>query len=210
MAKEPPSQLLLVEGVDDKHVVRHLCQSHQSLADLHISERDGWPNIRNAIGPEIKTSGRTALGILVDANRKPIGRWQAIADQVRRAGLDLNDTTIDPPTQMAPSGTIFGNKLRVGIWLMPDNGSPGELEDFIAQLIPTTDPVWPRAHRYIDNIPYVDRKFVYDKIMRAKIHAWLAARESPRPMGAAIGAGDLDATKPLAMEFKDWLQQLFV
>ena len=35
------------------------------------------------------------------------------------------------------------------------------------------------------------------------------ARAEPRKMGAAIGAGDLDATAPLAVQFIDWVRRLF-
>ena len=28
---------------------------------------------------------------------------------------------------------------------MPDNEAPGELEDFVAGMIPESDPVWPRS-----------------------------------------------------------------
>ena len=90
---------------------------------------------------------------------------------------------------------------------MPNNQTAGELENFIEQLIPAGDPVWPRAQNYIDSIPATDRRF--KKILRAKIHAWLAAREQPRQMGAAIGIGDLDAAALLAKQFTDWLRRLF-
>lgn len=48
---------------------------------------------------------------------------------------------------------------RVWVYLMPDNASTGELEDFVMQMIPEGDPVWPRFKRYIGEIPQADRKF---------------------------------------------------
>ena len=92
---------------------------------------------------------------------------------------------------------------------MPDNLSPGELEDFIYKLIPEDDPIWPRTNQYIKNIPSKDRKFTDRKEHRAKIHAWLATRKKPRRMGAAIGAGDLDSSAPIAQDFYKWLHLLF-
>ena len=198
----PPSRVLLVEGADDEHVVRHLCARHLDMPEFDIIDKKGLPNLKAAIAPEIKVSGRTALGILVDANRDQARRWQAITHRLRQAA-------VEPPMQTAPVGTIVGNRPRVGIWLMPDNESAGELEDFIERLIPNGDPVWPRAQRYIDGIPAAERNFAGEKIMRARVHAWLAARAEPRKMGAAIGAGDLDVTAPLAIRFTDWLRQLF-
>lgn len=203
MAQEhPPARVLLVEGRDDKHVVQHLCRHHQDAPSFKIVDKEGFPKLKRAIGPEIKVSGRTALGILVDANRQPTSRWQEIAHR-------LHQVAVQPPVQMAPNGTVVGGRPRVGIWLMPDNSSAGELEDFIEQLMPARDPIWPRAQDYIDNIPTADRKFAPKKIQRAKIHAWLAACAEPRKMGAAISTQDLNANAPLAIRFLDWLRLLF-
>ena len=198
----PPSRVLLVEGVDDKHVVMHLRKRHQNVPPFHILDKGGFPSLKSSIRPEIKVSGRVALGIVTDANSTPAQRWQEIEHQLSQASVAL-------PPRMAPGGTIVPGAPRVGVWLMPDNGSSGELEDFIERMIPGTDPGWPRARRYIDNIPAAERKFASNKILRAKVHAWLAARAEPRKIGSAIGFGDLDATAPLAGEFIDWLRRLF-
>ena len=197
----PPGRLLLVEGADDEHVVRHLCGVRPDVPYFAISDKKGFPNLKAAIRPEIKVPGRVALGILVDANDDLGARWQAIGDSLRPA--------VNLPADTAANGIIVAGRPRVGIWLMPDNLSPGELENFIQSLIPAGDPIWPRAQRYIDEIPTADRKFATGKILRARIHAWLATRAEPRKMGSAIGAGDLNAADPLAMRFLDWLRRLF-
>ena len=92
---------------------------------------------------------------------------------------------------------------------MPDNTSSGELEDFVVQMVPAKDTVWPKSQRYIDAIPQQDRKFSEQKTQRAKLHAWLAAREDPRRMGSAIGARDLEIDGVLCRAFLAWLQALF-
>ena len=191
-------RVLLVEGVDDKHVVRHLSQPQPDMPEFDILDKNGFSNLVDAIGPEIKVAGRVAVGILVDANDNPDQRWQAVSDRVWKAGIEA------PPLE-----TVIEGRPRVGVWLMPDNGSAGELEDFIARLIPTGDPVWPKAQAYIEGIPVADRKFAEGKLQRARIHAWLAARREPRKMGTAIGAGDLNAAAPLATTFSAWLRALF-
>ena len=198
----PPSRLLLVEGADDEHVVRHLCSREPSIPDFAIDDKKGFLRLRDAIGPEIKVAGRIALGILVDADDDLDARWEAVGHQLRQAA-------VDPPTRTSAAGTVVEGKPRVGIWLMPGNGSTGELEDFIQRLLQSGDPVWPRAQRYIDDIPASHRKFTAGKILRAQIHAWLATRKEPRKMAAAIGAGDLNAKDPLATQFVDWLRRLF-
>ena len=198
----PSGRILLVEGADDKHVVRHLCNARPDIPDFEIADKTGLPALVRAIGPEIKAPGRLAVGILADANDNPQARWQSIAGRLRGAGLE-------PPASMTQAGTIIEGKPRAGIWLMPDNGSPGELENFVAGLIAADDPVWPLASAYIESIPDAARRFKPGKTLRARLHAWLAARAEPRKMGGAIGAGDLDMTGPAAEELCDWLRQLF-
>ena len=68
-----------------------------------------------------------------------------------------------------PFSGIRPSQPRVGIWLMPDNASTGELEDFVMQLIPEDDSVWPLSKQYIGEIPQADRKFREDKTRRAEL-----------------------------------------
>ena len=92
---------------------------------------------------------------------------------------------------------------------MPDNKSPGELEDFIEKMIPPSDRIWPLSRGYIRSIPEADRKFKPGKILRAEIHAWLATRKEPRKMGSAIGFSDLAIGVANTTAFVDWLRKLY-
>lgn len=198
----PPERVLLVEGVDDEAVVRNLCMRHQDVPAFDVLNKSGFPNLRKSIRPEMKVSGRRAVGVLADADDDPRGRWQSISDRLRQTG-------VRPPDRLAPGGLVLDGEPRTGVWLMPDNTASGELEDFVMTLVPEGDPVWPRAERYVEDIPAIERKFGPRKMTRAKIHAWLATRANPRLMGAAIGAGDLDADQALATAFVGWLRRLF-
>ena len=195
----PPERILLVEGDDDLHVVRHICAHHEPALEFAVEPKGGVEQVLRAIGPEVKAPGRQVVGVLVDANDDPEARRQAISDRLARAGIQ---TAVD-------AGTVVDGDPRVGFWLMPDNMSVGELEDFAVRLIPPEDPVWPEADRYVDGIPTEHRKFAPGKLTRAKLYAWLATRAEPRRMGAAIGTGDLVASEPLAASFAAWLQRLF-
>ena len=204
---ESGQHVLLVEGNDDEHVIHHIADRLDATPEFRILRKGGIDPLLAAIERDIRVPGREAVGIVADANDDLNARWQAVADRIRRAGLGIR-----PPTHPDPAGTIIpeaARRPRVGIWLMPDNRSPGEIEDFVAAMIPDGDPVRPLAERYIDGIPAADRKFAEGKIPRAKVHAWLAAREDPRRMGAAIGAGDLDTEVTLCQSFADWLRRLF-
>lgn len=198
----PPAKLLLVEGPDDKHVVEHLRRRLASDLVFHCQDKGGSAPLLDAIDVEITTDGRVALGILMDANDDLAARWQAIGHRLLGEDVQL-------PPQPERGGTVIDSDPRVGVWLMPDNSTPGELENFVAELIPKDDPVWPLAERYIDGIPSEHRQFATGKELRAKLHAWLATRQEPRKMGAAIGTAELDAGGALAGQFADWLRTLF-
>ena len=92
---------------------------------------------------------------------------------------------------------------------MPDNESNGELEDFVARMIPDGDLVWPRSQCYINGIPEPARKFTDDKAAKAQLYAWLATRREPRLMGWAVRDGDLAVDGELCKKFFAWLMRLF-
>ena len=200
----PPEHVLLVEGPDDKHVVKHVCHRHQYKVP-EIYDCNGYPKILDTITAHIKARDRQAVGIILDANQNLQGRWQSISNV-------LNEAEIKTPKNPSLKGTIIDTrrKPRVGIWLMPDNDSEGELEHFVRQMIPENDLVWPLSEKYIDEIPEPARKFSENKVQKAKIHAWLAAREDPGIfMGTAIRARDLNIKGELATKFFTWLSELF-
>ncbi len=124
---------------------------------------------------------------------------------------ELAKVKIDPLQPDSAGIIVDGTDVhpRIGIWLMPDNESRGELEDFIRRMIPADDPVWSLASHYIDSIPTEHRKFKTAKNEKAKVYAWLAARKKPSRMGAAMSAGDLCIDQEIAMKFACWLRRLF-
>jgi len=195
--------LLVVEGQDDEHVIRHLRQRNMPMPEFGIVSRNSVSELLSAIEADVLAPGRTALGILVDADGDVGSRWQAVADRLRRVNIEA-------PQAPDPSGTVIEKSSpRIGVWLMPNNEAPGEIEDFVAGMIPESDPVWPRSQAYVDGIPVTDRKLASGKILRAKVHSWLATREAPRMMGAAIRARDLSRDAPDAVRLVGWLRRLF-
>ena len=203
-----PSNVLLVEGPDDKHVAEHIWWRCQNAEPTFCAlEKDGVDKLLDAIDTEIQAPGLQAMGILVDANDDVDARWEAVKGRLASAKVAL-------PNSPDPAGTIIAERThagipRVGVWLMPDNRCKGELENFVAQMIPASDAVWPLSRDYIEGIPTTERKFIEKKKLRAQVHAWLAAREDPRRMGEAIRTRDLEIDGPLCQKFVAWLQKLF-
>ena len=172
------------------------------MPTFEVLDWGGVDTLLRVIGLEIKVSGREVVGIVVDADGDVNARWDAVVGRLREAG-------IKPPGSREPTGTIIDGPPRIGIWLMPDNESSGDLEDFVEGMIPPGDPIWPKSEAYIDGIPDGDRKFAASKVLKAKLYAWLATRETPGRMGSAIHAGDLRVDGPLGTKFADWLRKLF-
>lgn len=192
----------MVEGSDDVQVIKKLKDVNLRGVAFETWQREGIDNLLRAIPLEYISEGRVALGIVVDADDNLRFRWNDIIGQFRKVRVDL-------PDNPEPGGTILETeRARVGIWIMPDNQSEGQLEDFIFNMIPAGDPVWPCADRFIEDIPPLHRKFSETKVLRAKVSAWLATRHRPRPMWSAIEQEDL-VLETNSQAFLDWLKRLF-
>lgn len=193
-------KILLVEGKDDEHVIRHVAWKLSLETSFEIIDTEG-KGIFDAIDVGLKSPSLETIGVVADADDNLLGRWQSIVNRIQK--IERNPGIPEKPQE---EGVIVDSEPRVGIWLMPDNNGPGEIEDFVAGMIPENDPVWPRAERYIQDIPL---EHLRSKVSKAKLYAWLATRETPGRMGTAIGAGALRTDGERTRVFGQWLQELF-
>ncbi len=197
------SHVLIVEGPDEMHVVQRIRDRCESSMSFHVEPKGGIDTLLDDLGADILAPGRQSVGIVVDANDNVSGRWAAVRNRLAAENFGI-------PSSPEASGTIVtvgDGRPRVGVWLMPDNSSAGQLEDFVVQMIPPNDSVWPLAQRYVVGIP--NPAFSARKTLRAQLYAWLAARERPRHMGLAVRAGDLDVDGDLCQRFVSWLSRMF-
>lgn len=201
--------VLMVEGKDDEHVVKHICGSRQLGQIGSIKEYGGKDLLLDAIGTRLKESDLCALGILMDADTDISARWDAIKNRLRGAGFDnvpeipdLSGTVLLPPVD-----TLLP---RVGVWLMPDNSLAGILEDFLAFLVPPDDPLFLHVNESMACIPAECKRYDELNFAKAKIHTWLAWQAEPgRPLGQAITSRYLDANLPTADKFSIWISRTF-
>ena len=215
--------ILLVEGVDDKHVVWHLCGRDQVLFSVNrseynlnvtlqsqsttfeISEKGNRPELLKSVGVMATTRQFRSIGLLLDADHDIYKCWDEVSKEFSRVSIQL-------PSAPSPTGTIIPEQVgqpRIGIWLMPDNTASGEIEDFVMRMMPANDIVWPIADGYINSIPGPARGFEQVKTNKAKLYAWLATRREPSRMGAAIGNLGLEVNGPLCQDFLNWLADVF-
>lgn len=224
------SGIILVEGTDDAHVIAHISnkaglgfpyitadQNDYELRDENPNNfaiknpkgEGGYLNLKESIKFEFSSPNKCDfIGIVADANDNPKSRWQSICDEL------LKSNVVNTPTEPVGQGAVFmgvNAEQKIGIWLMPDNLSPGELEDFVKTMIPGNDKIWERAEKYIEGIVNDELSdSPPTKLTKAKVSAWLAAQEEPSPMGVSIKKGDLIVDGPQCSEFIEWLNRLIL
>lgn len=214
------TNLLLVEGKDDKHVISNLLKRYDILVpDLleikHPTDYDpngveggGISRLLNIFEVKLTQALGGRLGIIVDADTDLSGRWKSLHDILNSSGYNR------VPKKPISGGTVIRQEKKpiVGIWLMPDNTIHGMLEDFVGYLRPQDDLFWSMAVEVVQKVKTVEheRRFHNDHESKAKIHTWLAWQKEPgTPMGQAITARYLDADAPHALKLISWIRDLF-
>lgn len=204
-------KILLVEGTDDEHVLKHIC-GNRGIPHLDEVEKYGSvEKLIESIGvrlPLLIEEG-DVVGIVIDADTDISARWQSIRDRITNIGYQ------NVPDQPDPDGTILGPPLgtylpRLGVWVMPNNQTSGILEDFLRFLVPQPNPLFDHVRASVVTIPEGERRFKQLYEPKAIIHTWLAWQEYPgRPFGTAITANFLDPDVPEVDVLVAWLKRLF-
>jgi hypothetical protein len=213
MARSNPNRLL-VEGDEEKRLIPYLMDAFVAWGNrreewvVQIEEFGGIENLLkpSAIEVELKTPGLQALGVLLDANDQFDSRWGRVRNHCRRIASDFPDVL---PEGGLIHQTVQG--LRIGVWIMPDNGSRGMLETFLSLLVrPKQTPLWnfaatscatARAH----GAPYTDSH--RDK---ANAHTFLAWLDPPGQfLHLSVLSEALDARSPLGEQFARWFINLY-
>ena len=203
-------QILIVEG-NDAVVLFRLCQMHNLPLPVGYSIENVLKFVRSAGGfdkavaalrDRLDGSDLTNIGLVVDANDKgPDSRWAKIKSI-------LSDYfSVETLNGLGPNpGGIVVQEVglpSVGIWIMPDNQSPGYLEHFVANMISEGDKVLNFAETSVRQLEKEDFcKFKAAKRQKALVHTWLAWQEEPgNPFGIALESRYLNANAPVVEPF---------
>lgn len=207
------NRLVLVEGNSDLQVVKTLRQNTKNRNQFWIEPTGGinqlLKNIPNNLqDPRFtRNSPMPALGYVVDADDDRLAIWKELKMRCQDESIPEQYRVYlpDGPDQ---EGTIVMRsrpRLKVGIWIMPDNKRCGELEDFLVSMVPSENADWPRARRYV----HCSEREFGDKVKRAEVWAWIATRKEPSRFDEAIKNGDLCTDGDLCQIFVAWLSRLF-
>ena len=105
--------VLLVEGNDDKQVITHLCNQVSLSVDFEIENKEGLESLLASIRSEILASGRKTVGIIVDTNDNPDGRWKSIIARLQHADIKAptHPATTGIESPPPPRLTMLGDKI---------------------------------------------------------------------------------------------------
>lgn len=213
MAGPRPKQLL-VEGIDDLLAVVGLMQHHVSWprdkhrAPVFIEPAGSVDELLDAtyLSTKLKESGLNILGVMIDADDQPSGRWKSFCSLCKHVAPNL-------PAELPANGLIVDcpTGLRLGFWLMPDCVSEGMLETFLRHLVPATlEPLWAFAIDASNNARALGAAFRDSHIHKSHIHAWLAWQDPPgERLGIAVTRKILDPKAVTAEPFVSWFKDLY-
>src|SRR5579862_7641046 len=141
----PQPNYLIAEDADLKYAISELMKAR--LPNWGTSKENWLVEIRQANGVNdalnqetilryLKTGGLKVLGLVVDADDIPQGRWQSIKSFCLRYNVQA-------PQACPSDGFILdcltidgGIQVRFGAWIMPDNRRDGMIESLCFDLIP--------------------------------------------------------------------------
>jgi hypothetical protein len=205
-------KVLLVEGRNDLYTVWGIMQAFIPWPDDEppVSIRDRG-SVEAVLDPDrlralINSSKTRALGVMVDANTRLVERYRSFRQTCLSHFPDI-------PERIPREGLVVSNAgQRLGLWMMPDNGSDGYLEGFLAGLVPvSSQSLWAHAVESANKAkvelgaPYLDAHSA-----KARFYTWLAWQDTPgRPPGETIKKGHLDARAPSARAFVEWFLRLY-
>lgn len=207
-------RVLLVEGKQDRFVIPELIEANgvnwgiRQNPVVFIRDYDGYQKLvdPDVISTELQASGLSALGIMIDADDNPTGRWQSIRSASLKSIPDLPEVLPeDGLIHTTPTG------IRFGIWIMPDNKMRGMLETFLTYMIPTDGAtLWQFAQAATNEARGKGAVFTEPHLDKANIYTWLAWQNPPgRQLHQAIKECILHPNHPNAQRFVTWFKTLY-
>jgi hypothetical protein len=214
LLKNASRSRLIVEGHDDKHSVIGLMRWHIEWpkgidrAPVYIDVGNSADEIleRAFISTLVKSSEIDTIGIMVDADANPAGRYESIKSICDGMFYNL-------PKTMPSTGLIVENdhKQRLGLWIMPDNYSSGCLETFLHYLVPNSaDEVWAHARESTEKARVIGATYRDPHIPKASIYTWLAWQDPPgQSPGLALTKKILNPHSGYTDPFVKWFRELY-
>lgn len=218
MADRKNERKLLVEGKVEQRTIPELIEAQGVTWELTgdkgerqfavaIEEMGGTTKLLNVQNLSVRMKDPTTriLGIVIDADDDPLGRWKSI----RQACLPSFPSL---PGAIPKEGLITDhNGKRFGVWIMPDNESRGMLETFLLFLAPSEeDQLVKLAKQVCKDAKDAGAPFKDVHSAKAEIYTWLAWQDEPgQQLHAAVQQRILNPASTHAAPFASWFINLF-
>lgn len=211
--------ILLVEGESDRAFFELICKKLALDAFVRVAapkdltgSYNGKEGVFGCLPTELKNLGdgqTTRLGIVLDADSKPNGGFQAAIDRVGKIvapfGYRLSGS--------GAGGIIYQNNdglADLGLWVMPNNALEGMLEDWVKHCMHSDEQtLFTHAISSIDTLP-VPKKFNAINRSKAEVATWLAWQKRPgHGLYRIIEDNLIDTRSQLYLELSAWLKHVF-
>ncbi len=204
--KHEGDNVLLVEGLDDCHVVMSVCGAHNVPETFGLYECGSDAQLLKRLNALVSQSNvPRVIGIVLDADTGIDRRWTNIRGKLKHYNYQFPDIP-------AENGTIIEARERLpklGIWIMPNNHTMGMLEDFCLEMIGL------EARQTAESAVLGAKRagvttFKDAHLSKAVVRTYLAWQDEPgRPLGQSITTQALRPNTQTARAFTDWLTRLF-
>jgi len=183
-------RLLLVEGDDDAHAIRNLLGQHDipatfveeagSQHSVALKQLEGVDDFPPAIRNELKVGpDLSVLGVVADADRSQENEWKSVWNALHAHGERPPLPELKPDGWVGSVPTFEHDEIPASVWIMPDNGSEGALEEFAMDLVPGEDELWNYSREVIGGLP--ERRFDDKDEGKAQIHLYVAGVAGDAP-----------------------------
>jgi len=216
-----PYRVLLSEGRDDLRVIPELVEANGIAWEEYPDDRNCYPvNIKLLDGKKkfqaktlqsfLNDSELTALGLILDADESTTSTWQSIRDKCLQV-RSLKNINFPPVIPLEGFIAQVDESKKIGVWIMPDNQSPGMLETFLAYLVPDQqNALWNYAQDAARKAQDYGAPFTESHTDKVNIYTWLAWQEpSGRQLHDAIKQKIFNPTHPKSKVFMDWFRRLY-
>jgi len=201
-------RVLLVEGRDEVLVLPELLELAgvawiRGSEPVFIRDCEGIDQLLDpkSITAELKTSGVTAIGLIVDADGDITARWQRVQTLLATIHPDF-------PHALDPAGIVYDSNPRLGVWLMPDNLRAGMLETLL--LAASDEPLREHARASMRAAKTLGAPFRDSHHDKALLHTWLAWQDPPgQQLPLATKSRTFNAAAPAILPFVAWFRRLY-
>lgn len=190
MVEKTAKHILLVEGEADKSFFEMVCKNMglrprikvtppKDIGGTHNSKEAVFNHLPNQLGSLVDEGTElTRLSVIVDADSEDNGGGynhaiERVAKIVAPYGFTLKPNPI--------AGVLFEHDdglADFGLWVMPNNGKEGMIEDWIKSCIHSDEhELFTHAQEVVGTLPQT--KFQPIHISKAEVATWLAWQKQP-------------------------------